>query len=251
MKPKILIVQPDIYMFGGAERQIAHMCNYFTEHNYPTTVLTMRAIPEFKTALKEARIIEVGMDMNKLYSTLQSIADRFDIINPHNHPTELMIAPKKMPVVWQLNEPCLEVLRGGELPAGQKDVVNKYIQKIVVITDYEKERSSKLYGRDDLIVNYPGVRYDYFSERIVPKDKYNLKGRFVILEAGYITFTKNQIAAVEILVEVKKKIPNAVLVLAGYDKDQYKMHVESKALELGVSDDVIFTGFVEKDEEMR
>jgi glycosyltransferase involved in cell wall biosynthesis len=254
MKPKILIVQPEIYMWGGAERQIAHMCNYFTEHNYPTTVLTCRAIPEFKAALKEARIIEVGQDIQKLYSTFQTIMHKFDIINPHNHPTELMIAPRRIPTVWQLNEPPIEVLKGGSLPEGQKDTVKKYIHKIVVITDYEKERSGKIYERDDLIVNYPGVRYDYFAEKVDPeatRKKYHLEGKFVILEAGYITFTKNQMAAVEILAKVKKDIPNAVLVLSGYDKDPYKMHVESKALELGVGDDVIFTGFVEKDEEMR
>ncbi len=253
MKPKILIVQPEIYMWGGAERQIAHMANYFTEHNYPTTILTTKAIPEFKQALKEARIIEVGMDGNKLYVTFQNIMGKFDIINPHNHPCELMVAPRKMPIVWQLNEPPLEVLRGDELPVGNKEIVQKYITKTVVITDYECERSGKLYGIKP-IVNYPGVRYDYFSEKVTPtvtKNKYHLDGKFVILEAGYITFTKNQMAAVEILAKIKKDIPKAVLILAGYDKDPYKMHVESKAMELKVDDSVIFTGYIEKDEEMR
>jgi len=250
MKPKILIIQPEIYMWGGAERQIAHLANYLTDHNYATTILTMRAIPEFKHALKEARIIETG-DMNKMMFTLHNIMNKFDIINPHNHPCELMIGPKRIPVVWQLNEPPIEVLRGGELQPGQKETVNKFVDKIVVITDYEKERSSKIYGRNDLIVNYPGVRYDFFEKKRKCEDKYNIKDKFVILEAGYITFTKNQVAAVEILAEVKKHIPNAVLVLAGYDKDDYKYQVESKALELRVDDSVIFTGYVETDEEMR
>jgi glycosyltransferase involved in cell wall biosynthesis len=254
MKPSILIIEPEIYVWGGAERQIVHLANYLTDHNFVVCVLTQRAIPEFKKELKEARIIETGLDTNKLVGTLHNLMPRFDIINPHNHPCELMVFPKKFKTVWQLNEPPLEVLRGEKLPGLYKDIVNKYIDKVVVITDYEKDRSSKIYERDDLIVNYPGVRYDYFSEKVNPKktrEKYKLKDKFVILEAGYITFTKNQVAAVEILAEVKKKIPNAVLVLAGYDKDPYKQQVMSKALDLDVMDDVIFTGYIESDEEMR
>ena len=250
VNPKILIVQPEIYMWGGAERQIAHLCNYLSEHNYPNAVLTMRAIPEFKQALKETRIIETGNDINRMMNVLHNIMRYYDIINPHNHPCELMIAPKRMPVVWQCNEPPIETLRGMKLDSNQVNLVGRYITKAVVITDYDAERFEILYGFKPEI-NYPGVRYDFFEKKRKTEDKYNIKDKFVILEAGYITFTKNQVAAVEILAKVKKQIPNAVLVLAGYDKDDYKFQVQSKALELGVDDSVIFTGFIEKDEDMR
>lgn len=230
------------------------MANYLTDRNYPVTILTGRAISEFKKGLKEARIIETGLDTNKLIFTLHNIMPYFDIINPHNHPAEIMIYPRKTKVVWQLNEPPLEVLQGKTIDSLQKQVINDYIEKIVVITDYEKKRSGEMLGRNDIILNYPGVRFDYFSKKVDPTEtrkKYKLEDKFVILEAGYITFTKNQVKAVEILAKVKKQIPNAVLVLAGYDKDPYKQQVQSKALDLGVLDDVIFTGFIEKDEEIR
>lgn len=251
MKPRIMIVNPDVYVYGGAERQIVELCNYLTFHDFSVTVVTGRAVPEFKRGFTDARVVEVG-DL----SNCKQLFHKFDVINPHNHPAELYVYPAKYPVVWQLNEPPNYVIEGAPLKHEERDIVNKSVDEIVVISQPEKVRVKNLYGRD-ATVNYPGVRHGFFSEpssevfkRMV--DRWRLKEKFVMLQCGFLTRTKNQVLAVEILADVKKEVPEAVLVLAGYDGlAAYRAEVVAKAKELGVMDSVVLTGYIQKDEVLR
>lgn len=249
MKAKILLVHPEFYFYGGAERQIVQLANYLTDHNYFVSILTSKVVPELNRDLKEARIINVR-NQKRLFQTIQAIAHKYNIINPHNHPVELFIYPKRIPTIWQCNEPPIQILSGGDINPKEKEFIKNHIVKAIVITDYDKKRFKKIYGFDP-IINYPGVRYSYFNKKIKPKDPYKLKNKFVILEFGMLTFTKNQLKLVEIFNEVKKKIKNAKLVLAGYDGLPYKYDVQMKIQDLGLEDDVIITGEIKTDEEVR
>jgi glycosyltransferase involved in cell wall biosynthesis len=210
--------------------------------------MTTEAIQEFKNNLKEARVFEAG-NVQNLVNMIKVYRGKYQIYHPHNHPAELFTHPNKALSVWQHNEPPEIVLRGGKLLQSEIDAVNQVITKTVVISDFEKVRFKAIYGYDP-IVNYPGIDYDFFEktpEKI--EDKYGLKDKFVLLECGYITWTKNQVKAVEILADVKKSIPNAVLVLAGYDKDPYVEKVKKRAeeLDLQIGRDVITTSYLEGD----
>jgi len=252
MKAKILIINPEFYVYGGAERQIVFLANWLTDHNYSTTLLTSgNIVPELRRDLKETRIIS-SPSRQEMFAIAQNICKKFNIINPHNHPAELMTIPYKTPVVWQCNEPPIQILEGGDIPDIEKDAVRKYVNKAVVISDFEKERFKKVYGFEP-IVNYPGLTsFPRFGRGWTkPKDRFGLKKNFVLIQAGMYTFTKNQIKTVEIFADVKKKIPNAKLVLIGYDKLPYKFEVDSKINELGLGDDVITLGYLKDDREMR
>jgi glycosyltransferase involved in cell wall biosynthesis len=249
----IMLVHPSFYVYGGAERQIVELCNYLTEKNYKITIFTMNAIDEFKKNLKETRILEVGTDFRELQKAVQKYYWKFDLINSHNHPCELLLHPIKHPHIWQLNEPPDSILHKGILDADEKTIVNKNISKICVISDYEKERTKKFYGMD-AIVNYPGIRYDYIAKGInedYVKRKYTKDTDFTILHPGWVGSTKNQLLTVETLVLLKKEIPEAKVVFAGIDKGPYKDMVIQKATELGVQNDIVFTGYLESDDELR
>ncbi len=249
---KVLIVNPRFFVYGGAERQIVQLANYLTEANHNVTILSEGFIPEMRRDLYDTRLVATD-NMQNLQNTYHAIMHKFDILNPHNHPVELLHYPRHHKVVWQCNEPPIEVLRGSPLPAAERIIVEKYVDKVCVIDEYNAARFEKLYGRE-AVVNYPGVRYDLFAaERPVNtrlEERFGLKDGFVILQAGYITWTKNQVKSVEILAEVKKSIPNARLVLAGWDQDPYVNDVRSKAHELGVANDVVVTGYLRSDEEL-
>ncbi len=249
---RILIVNPRFFVYGGAERQAVQLANYLTEANHNVTILTEGVLPEMRRDLTETRLI-CTENMQNLQNTYHAIMHKYDILNPHNHPVELLHYPKHAKVVWQANEPPVDVLKGGQLDPVHKQIVQDYIDAVCVIDEFNAERFKKLYGRD-AVVNYPGVRYDLFAaERPVNirlQERFGLKDKFVILQAGYITWTKNQVKSVEILAEVKKSIPNAKLVLAGWDQDPYVNDVRSKAHELGVVDDVVVTGYLRSDEEL-
>jgi len=249
MKPKVMILYPRFFVYGGAERVIVQLCNYLTNHDYPNVIVTTQMLPELTRDLLETRYLETGSERN-LIQTARSIFHKFDIINPHNHPTELYIYPKKVKSVWQCNEPPTEILKGRDIPDEQKKIVREYISKSVVISEFDKRRFTDIYGIEP-ILNHPGVSYEYFSQEVEPRDRYGLRDSFVILQCAYLTFTKNQVKSVEIFADIKEKIDDAKLVLAGYDKDPYKFDVMNKAIELEVEDDVIFTGYIKKDKDFR
>lgn len=252
MKAKILIINPEFYVYGGAERQIVYLANWLTDHNYPTTLLTSGPIvSELRRDLKETRIIAAS-NKKEMFGIAGAIAKKFNIINPHNHPAELMTIPHKVPIVWQCNEPPIQILEGGDIPDVEKEAVRKYVTKALVISEFEKKRFKKIYGFEPT-VNYPGLTpFPKFTRGWKkPKDRFGLKDNFVLIQAGMYTFTKNQLKTVEIFAEVKKKITNAKLILIGYDKLQYKKRVDEKITKLGLSNDVITLGYLKDDREMR
>lgn len=78
------------------------------------------------------------------------------------------------------------------------------------------------------------------------RGKYGLHGSFVMLHVGRLSVVKNQIFLLKVLREVKKKKPNAKLVLVGLDV--LNGSVQEAAKEMGVSGDVVFTGMVQEPE---
>ena len=57
---KIMIIQPSIYMYGGAERQIVKLANHLTWNNHMVTIFTTGAVKDFKRDLHDARVYETG-----------------------------------------------------------------------------------------------------------------------------------------------------------------------------------------------
>ena len=250
MNPKIMVINNRFNILGGAEKLISELSNYLAYHNYPVVIFTPFACPEFKQTLKDIRIIETENEQN-LFNYVSALAHKFDIINPHNHPTELYLPyPIKLPKVWQCNEPPETVLRGGSIEAGEREYVRRTTKKVVVLTNYDKFRFEKTYGIEPA-VNLPGIDYGYFSESVKPRNTLNMRDNFVITQVGYFTWTKNQVRTVEIFSEVIKEIPKAKLVLAGYDanaKTDYSMNVHKKVEELGLEDDVLFIDFLNEED---
>jgi len=249
MKPRVLLIHPRFFVYGGAERQIVYLCNYLTDNNYRVTIITQETVPELRENLKETRLIVIK-DPNALVGTVRNLLPKFDIVNPHNHPAEFFTPPVKIPSVWQCNEPPSHILAGQPVNEIEKRLVQKYITKVMVISEFDQIRFKKLYGMDS-IVNYPGVKYEYFNKKGTGKDKYKLKDSFVLIEPGYLTWTKNQLKAVELFSEVKEEIKNSKLLLAGYDKDPYSNQVKKLIKKLNLRGDVIITGYIEKDSDVR
>lgn len=244
---KILITHPQFYMYGGAERQIVHLANYLTDHNQEVSIASGAFVPEILRDTKEARLLL----SNNPGTLTRMFSYKFDVLNPHNHPAELYHIPLHEKVVWQCNEPSTEVLLFGKVMEDEMSLVRQYIDKVSVIDEFNAKRFKDLYGMD-AVVNYPGVRYEYFSEDIVPQDRYDLEGQFVVLQSGYLTWTKNQVATVEQFAKARETIgTNSKLILTGYDKDPYTLQVKSKIADLGLKNDVILTGYLDKDDDIR
>ena len=253
MKPKVLLAHPSFFVYGGAERQIAYLANELAQLNYNITIMTTKMCPDMRKGLKETRYVVIPN--NQVYTEfIRKMLKRFDIYNPHNHPAELLHIPQQFPTLWQCNEPPEEVLRGKSIRPEDRYLVREYVDKAMVISDFEYKRFQQVYGFKP-ILNYPGVKAEFFSEELnYIKNSINdrdLEGYKILLEPGYITWTKNQVKAVQILAEVKKEYPKSVLVLAGHDKDPYANEVKAEAERLNITKDVIITGYIESDNEFR
>src|SRR6476646_7658581 len=148
---RVLIVNPNIYIYGGAERVIVKLCDYLGKAGIQTSLLTTSIIPAVKADLPNTRIVvspnvaqsTIG-EMRALHGAIKSLELDFDVINAHNFPANFCCVRTKRPVVWMCNEPGLHInIRLRSLPLRfrlfyralvplERSVVRRYISRVVV-----------------------------------------------------------------------------------------------------------------------
>lgn len=253
---KVLIVHPEFYTYGGAERLVVKLCNYLTSKNVQNTLLTYSILPNILNDLKETRYLcakEYSRKgtMQGLRPVIQEIARDFDVVNSHNHPAELLLHPLNIPHVWMFNEPPNYILEGEhKIKSNEIEIVRDNVNKVCVADDYNQRKVRELYGIDSIINPY-GIDSDYFSQRGNTgriREKYNLGDSFVTLQVGFITPTKNQLRSIKILEALKNQIPDVKLLLVGYNKLPYANDVWGRVKAKGLERDVIMTGEVSQEE---
>jgi len=233
---KILIVQPSLWVYGGAERVIVKLANYLTDKHHNVSIICYQICDEVKKDLKEARIIECN-DLEHMSYFLQEIIPDFDVINIHNEPGYLMVYPRKCKVVWMCNEP--PHLHKPEPSELEKQAVKNF--KVIVADKFNKERIDKLYNLNSKIINY-GIDYDFFSKDL----KVEKFEDFTLIQVGWIADTKNQLRTIEIFKELKKKIP-AQLKLVGKKTEPYFSELKKKIEEYGLMGNIEFIEFTDRE----
>jgi glycosyltransferase involved in cell wall biosynthesis len=261
---RVLIVNPRFFVYGGAELLIVELCRYLTRQKIEHALLTTAVIPEITEALPETRIILCPCKFDTriywhLWRAVRQHAFEYDLINVHNFPAEFSAFLCKKPVVWMCNEPELylrkintKTWRGKILGAPvfifERWIVRNFINKTVVSDAFNARRFKSLYGIEPDIVPY-GIDYDFFSvpdENGVRRLKAQFGGRFVILQAGLMTPFKNQLKSLQVLQEIKKHIPDCLLVLAGHWDNSYKSLLDAFVAENRLAANVLFTGHIDR-----
>ena len=245
---RVLIVNPEFYVYGGAERLIVRLGNYLTDHGVANALMTPGLPARIKREFTETRLIETDK-IEQLPPVLHSVAHRYDVINPHNDPAQICVYPRVRPTVWMCNEPPIQVLTGGSLDERQKRIVRNHVDTAVVADEFNRHRFMDIYGYEPR-TNHYGVEYEFFAsgdpDAVI--GKYGLADRFVVLQVGMFTFTKNQVAAVGAFKKIKKEIPEAKLVLAGFNNTPYRRQVEQRIRSSGLARDVVLTGEIPQTE---
>ena len=245
---KVLIVQPSMGFYGGAERVIVNLANHLTDNHNPTTILTTQMDEDVRADLKDARLV-FAKDFNDLREKIEKIYKDFDVINPHNYPAHLIMHGKPRPTVWMCNEPSPDYFATGDVIPADKAITNEFIDKIVVADAFNYNRVNDIYDRmADAVIPY-GIEADFFENGNGKwiRAKNNLEGKYIIVHTGFIHPQKNQMATVEALAKVKKTIPEAVAIFAGMHDRNYLMEVVGRATELGVEDDIIIMPFEDQE----
>ncbi len=260
---RVLIVNPGMYAYGGAELLIVKLANYMTEHGIENAFLTTSILPEMKKELKGTKIIIQKAlkipfgELLALHNGIKNNLSKFDIINVHGYPAELSVYPYDKPVVWMCNEPILYLMSSESSLASiltnkmklvlDKYVVRNYIKNVVVADEFNAERFRKIYGFNPEIINY-GIDYEFFSGGGMGlSDRFDLHNHFSVLQVGMLQPFKNQMESIKTIEMLKERIPNIKLILAGWGLPAYeellKKYVRKKKLEKNV----VFTGHLNKE----
>jgi glycosyltransferase involved in cell wall biosynthesis len=177
----------------------------------------------------------------------------FDVINPHNYPSEWAAAAAKKrqnaPIVWMCNEPPFwffvpELRRGLRRINGPVyDVVDRvavdYIDQILVLSEIAAGYVQKAYRRPSRVVR-TGVDADQFAHAsgAEARKRLGLGKDFVVLQTGNIELNKRQVDAVKALQILVKSHSNVRLVFdGGGRRDELVRYIEKQ----GVTDKVVFT----------
>jgi glycosyltransferase involved in cell wall biosynthesis len=262
---RVLIVNPRFFVYGGAELLIVELCRHLARQNIEHALLTTAIIPEVAQALPKTRIIlsPCGWNNLKIYFHLWRAVRRhaaeYDLINVHNFPAEFSAFLRRQPVVWMCNEPELylrkintKTRRGKMLGAPvflfERWIVRNFINKTIVSDSFNARRFKSLYGIEPNVIHY-GIDYEFFSvpdESCVNRLKTQWGKRFVMLHVGIMTPLKNQLRSLQVLCEVKQRIPDCLLVLAGCWENAYKSLLDRFIAENQLAENVLFTGHIDR-----
>jgi glycosyltransferase involved in cell wall biosynthesis len=274
---RVLMVNRGMDIYGGAEIVIVKLANYLAEKGVENALLTTRIVPEMEKDLGSTEIILCGDcqkasglpsrilatahigEMIALHRGVHKHARDFELINVHNYPSELASFLCDVPVVWMCNEPELYLSLGILTATGprivtrvlwklDRMVTRRYVTRAVVADEFNAERFQRLYHKDPAIINY-GIDFDYFSAGTgaAMAERLGLSDRFIVLHVGMLTPFKNQMASLKVVEELRGKIPDIGLVLAGSDGNaEYARMLREYVQKKNLGKQVLFTGHVDR-----
>lgn len=268
---RVLIVYPDMKLYGGAELLVVRLANYLSRNRIENGVLTTDISSEIVADLKGTRILKFpyahGPKTPKVYNLFRKIQrlhhgihenhDRYDVINVHNFPAELAIFPCRKPVVWMCNEPPAIESKyfeqreyspkwwvTGTILALDNYIVRHHIRHVVVADEFNKRRFSALYQFNPHVVPY-GIDYHFFSS----SELYGASSSsdpFIVLHVGVLTHLKNQLESLRTIERLKGRIPGIRLILAGTGEDAYIEKLSTYIKEKQLTTYVELTGHVNR-----
>jgi len=273
---RVLIVQPSLLFYGGAAAAVAQLSAHLKSRGIHNTIVTLFATTNFMESTRD-----LNLDIRaKTVSTYNSVSSKdalskrysrffsdvlvlrrfiaahknnYDLINPHNFPSNWASVLHKKPVVWMMNEPLGIYTLPSFLPKVASQIsakcdrflVTNYIDKICVNSYITQNQAKQIYGRTSNLVLF-GI--DYKRYRVGSPDqayaKFGLDGRFVILTTGVVDPWKNQLASIKAVEKVISHIPNVLLVLTGGGDKEYITMLRDYVRRKKLDPYIIFTGFL-------
>lgn len=275
---KVLIVTRYMGLLGGAENLIKEFSIRLRERSVETAVIALNVSEEIRSLCGDLKFITPARQLpytfrsTGLFRSLGIIreiallrrlvkrhAGAFDLINAHNFPAEWVAGQAAKPVVWMCNEVpdfynnprpslALRALRAFGI-ALDRHMVKRSVDEVVVADAYNAGQVSARYGCRPQVIHY-GIEYDFFSSQgdlLRLKEDLGLAGRFVLIQAGMISPQKNQMKSIQALEQLRERIPQIKLVLAGRPQEPYDSMLKEYVHAHGLEEQIIFTGHVSKE----
>ncbi|HUV84533.1 MAG TPA: glycosyltransferase family 4 protein [Methanosarcinales archaeon] len=236
---KILIVHPQMALYGGAELVIVRLAQYLMKQGHNVTVATLSTdshseykgikfiLPEKNRISYRLRgglgsiydIIQMQIALQKLCS---KYANNFDIINVHNFPA-IWAVPNHRKIVWMCNE-VPDLWHNAKVNGLANKVFNiarhfdsrivKSKDTISIVADNRcAEVFRKRYKFEPVIIHY-GI--DSFSAQHNPSTR-----QFRVICTSMISPSKDQLSILKAVKVLKKYIPNIKVILSGYREPEH------------------------------
>lgn len=264
---KIAILHHCLDVKSGAERQVLQLAIGLQEKGHEVTIYVSKLDKDncFSNLIGQVNVIECGgygykdvkksilfspHYMNLMAKKVIESGIRYDVINCHNYPTiyaAVKIKAKlEIPIIWMCNEPPFPPIYYGKNPARSiksliyrtamtpfliyNKKVARNIDQIIVLDQMNFERIKLTYQIGPTII-HTGLDFPVLIESSGdnPETETN---RFVILATGRIDKGKRTEDAIRAMVELKDKIPNILLKVAGSGQLMEKMKLLISQLDL-------------------
>lgn len=283
---KVLIVNRYMGLYGGAETVVKELAQNLARRGITPVIVTLNISDQVKKLCENIPVAVPpkffpykfrGTDVFSTLGILDEIvwlrrlvaqhAHDTDIINAHNFPAHWVCRGLGKPVVWMCNEipdfynnphpsPAIKMLRRAGI--GFDRVMTRHIAAICVADEFNAGRVRDRYGSPSEIIPY-GIAYDFFSaddggekgaRRLEKRCQapFSLDGKFVLLQAGMISPEKNQMKSIEAVDNLRKEIPNLVLILAGRPQNPYDHILKERVKLRNLGGSVFFTGHITKEQ---
>lgn len=276
---KVLIVHPQMAIYGGAEIVIVKLARYLEKHNHRVSILTLTTanhkdyegldflIPSLEKDRIQYRLrngsIPTLIEIYQMYGVMKSLVrekiKNYDIVNTHNFPA-IWTIPNHKPVLWMLNEipdlwhnqhiprlinPLLNAGRFGDR------VISRSKKPSIIVAD---KRMAKLcehrYQIKPNIVPY-GIDNEFWGARILAvREEYQFKQRdYIVIAPSMITPCKRQADILSAILMLKNIIPDLKVIFAGYkDDNNYTKQLYEFVSDNFLKDNVVFTGMVNREQ---
>lgn len=274
---KILNIHPHLSVYGGAEILLANLTKELILEGHECLLLTLSidddvrvnfhpsvtfVLPEKKCkySLRSLGFFSALGYLSEIYNLyrLTSIFNKkvpdCDFVILHNFPSSWMASVFDCPVIWMCNEPpmicnndnpgkmlSLLVRIGAVI---DRKIVRSYVDRLVVSDAFNRDRVHDRYGVDSIINNY-GVDYKKFSaaNRTNILEEFGLSdSSCTVLQVGVFSPQKNQIATLKAFDNLLRVNPEAMLIFAGDDANDYGRLVLEKTVDMNIKDRVVSLG---------
>lgn len=278
---KVLIVHPQMKIYGGAELVITRLAHYLKNMGDHVSIVTLSTFPHkdyegldiiVPDKQTEYRLRGNFYSIKSIYGIYYSLkvlckkySDDYDVINAHNFPSIWATPPQKN-IVWQANE-IPDIWHNGNINPFINYTLNigRYMDGVisssknaisVVSDDRMADIFKQRYKYYPNIIPY-GIDGQYYAQKQNSKDVIaycNSLGiysyDFNIIQPSMISPSKNQFAilkALKLMVHNGKR--NIKLIFAGYKEDNnpYTLLLYKYIKENNLSSNVLFVGNVNRE----
>ncbi len=241
--------------WGGGEKWHFEMACELTQHGYNVTIACNPRGLLFQKA-KQANINTLPVTISNL-SFLNPVKKQqifrhmkdsaYDTIII-NFPADLKTAA---PAAKKAGIQNIIYRRGSAIPI-KNSWLNRYLFRQVItglIANSEETKrtinqQANLFPEDNIKVIYNGIDLPAFDQQTHnPVYKKNTGNEIILGNAGRLVKQKGQFHLIDIFTHIHKEVPNTKLLIAGSGK--LASALKKYALEKGVSDSIVFYGFVE------